>query len=401
MPSNRLLQRPRHQAPSMYGRQGFAVRQQGPFNNRGPFRFVGPILSSVSVPTEIGPPSSLNVGTHVDLVLLQTFAVVADSGTQRRASERLHITPQAVGAQVKKLEQELGVVLFERGRGGSRLTSAGGEILEHARRILKSSTRLIEFAEGVTLGDAGSLSIACYPVHVERMLGSVLGKFHAKLPQVRIDLSQMRDDRRRGWGTSLFEELRDGQVDVAIGPKHDGPEYGLTGCQLYIARIVALVPENHAFRHSGSIPVAELAQQPLLIAPDGFFSRQRVSQAAREAGFELTVAFQSSNPPALLALGSHGLGIPVIADDYPLVGQQRFPYPVVSDVRGDPIQTEVWMHWRESAPRTPALDALIAITKDLVDDERRLGKKYQEYYRSEMVGRERREELVEEGAPNG
>lgn len=314
------------------------------------------------------------------------FVRTANESSFRKAADKLNMSPAAVKEHVDNLERDLGITLFERSRTGIRLTRAGQEILQQADQILRASNRLTEYAKGLGDGSSGTVSIACYPVHVERFLGNVMGDFAKEHPGVRIDLSQMRDDRRRTWGRSLFEELRDGHVDLAIGPPHVQSGLGLDGFKIYIARIVALLPDSDDDRGSKSIPISMLKGKPLLIAPEGFFSRERVTQAARESGFELTVALQSSNPPALLTLGRNGLGIPVLPDDYPLVGQQRFPYPVILDRSGMPIQTEVWLHWRAKTLLPESVKEFIECAKQAVQNEARSGRRYEEYYKAEIFG---------------
>ncbi|MGV8896345.1 MAG: LysR family transcriptional regulator [Rhodoglobus sp.] len=332
---------------------------------------------------------------RTSLLALHSFVAAAGAKSIREAAVQLNLSAPALNDRLRQLEKDLGVKLLESSNTGTKLSVVGREVLDYAQRVLKSHGRLSEFAKGAKNGTLGSLSIACYPVHVERLLGNVLGQYVIDHPGIRVDLSQMRDDRRRTWGRSLFEELRDGDVDLAIGPPHVGDEYGLSGFRLYAARIVAMLPDQHQLRREPSIQISALRGLPLLIAPEGFFSRERVREAARDAGFALSVMAQSSNPPALLALGSHGLGIPILPDDYPLVGQQRFPYPVIEDAAGKPIQTEVWIHWRTEAPKTRAVEAFLALVEQFVEREQKVGRKYEEYYRAEMGGFERRAEHSE------
>jgi len=324
---------------------------------------------------------------RVNLVALHSFAVAAREPSLRAAAEKLHVSVPALSGRLRQLSKDLGEVsLMESDRTGTKLTAVGREVLAYAERLLKSARRLEEFAAGVVVGAEGSVSIACYPVHVERILGEAIARFRKSYPEIRLDFSQMRDDRRRTWGRTLFEELRDGDVDLAVGPPHVGDEYGLDGFRLYLAKIVALVPDGHPFRNSPEIPIAELRHSNLLIAPEGYFSRERVQEAARDAAVSLTVKVDSANPPALLALGRAGLGVPVLPDDYPLVGQQRFPYPAVTSPVAGPIRTEVWIHWRRDALQPPAMERFLASVRDVVSEEEREGRRYQEYYQAEMRG---------------
>lgn len=159
---------------------------------------------------------------------------------------------------------------------------------------------------------------------------------------------------------------------------------GLEGTKAYDARILALVPDEHAYRHASRMPITALKGERILIAPDRYFSREAVSAAAREAGIELTVAAQSSTPTALLALGRNGLGIPVLPDDYPLVGQQRFPYPVLTSSNEDEVKTEVWLQWRSYSLLSPAVQRFLDFAREEIEYELASGRRHEPYYGADL-----------------
>lgn len=320
---------------------------------------------------------------------LEYLVEVGRGQSFRSAATHLHMSVSNVSRQIANLERLLGVVLFERRPDGVRLTAAGHDVYKEATRILQAVNRIAERGRDADRSIQGVVSIACYPVHVERLLGRVIGTFRRKFPQVRIDLSQMRDDRRRTWGERLFDEVRKGDVDLAMGPPH--ATGGLRGMRVYDARIVAMVPDDDPYRFAKSMPIHAFEKRPVLIAPNEFFSRERVSTEARVAGFELDVAAQSSSPTALLVLGRNGVGTPVLPDDYPLVGQQRFPYPVIEDANGMPISTPVWLHWR-SEELEPAVARFVSEARAEVRRESRLGRVFESYYGADLISNHKQEE---------
>lgn len=310
---------------------------------------------------------------------LQYFLRLSKEKSNRQAADSLYISPAALDEQIRHLEKALGVTLFDRSRRGVTLTPAGRLLVPYAERAVERIIRLSEFADGLQAGDSGTVTIACYPVHVERFLGTVISRFRRAHPLVQLDLTQMRDDRRRDQGRSLFDELRSGEVDLAMGPPHTHLD-GISGFEAYVARIVALVADDHEYRQQPSVPITELAKSPVLVAPDGYFSRMRLEDAARQANMTLTVGAQSSSPPALMVLGKSGLGIPVLPDDYPLVGQHAPPYPVVTDGEGNEIATPVWLQWRATDQPTEASQSLLEIAEALVAEEQLQGRTLQNYY---------------------
>jgi LysR family transcriptional regulator, carnitine catabolism transcriptional activator len=297
----------------------------------------------------------------------------------RQAADSVHLSVSTFTKHIDSLEGALGIQLFLRDRRGVTLTAVGRQLVPYAELAVGKMIRLAEFADGLGAGSEGTLSIACYPVHIERFLGTVIERFRARNPGVRLDLTQMRDDRRRDLGRSLFDELRSREVDLAMGPPHVHLD-GIDGFEAYVAKITALVPDTHPSRRASTISISELAHEPVLVAPGGYFSRLRLEAAAQSAKVSLSIGAQSSSPPALMVLGKSGLGVPVLPDDYPLVGQHDCPYPTVTDVDGQEIFTPVWLQWRTTDPLSPASETFIAVGKEVASEENRNGRIRQDYY---------------------
>jgi len=310
---------------------------------------------------------------------LMYFLRLSTAPSFRSAAESVHLTVSAFTTQIDSLERALGLQLFIRSQRGVTLTAVGRQLVPYAELAVEKMIRLAEFADGLGAGSEGTLSIACYPVHVERFLGTAIERFRTVSADVRLDLTQMRDDRRRDLGRSLFDELRSREVDLAMGPPHVHLE-GIAGFEAYVAKITALVPDAHPCRRASTIAISELAQEPVLVAPAGYFSRLRLEAAAHSAKVSLKIGAQSSSPPALMVLGKSGLGVPVLPDDYPLVGQHEHPYPTVTDSDGREIFTPVWLQWRTTDPLSPAAEAFVEIGREVVSEETRDGRIRQNYY---------------------
>jgi DNA-binding transcriptional LysR family regulator len=313
---------------------------------------------------------------------LQCFVEAAEQQSFRRAADALNVTQPALSQHIQVLERILRVSLFERSARGVKLTPIGQQLVVRARAVLNSVERLEEFADNLAAGQDGTISIACYPVHIERFLGSVIGAFRRDHPRIRLDLTRLRDDRRRGLGRSLLEELRDGEVDLAMAPRD--PKLSLEGIKVYDAKILALVPDSDPYRHQPTIPIEGLRGRPVLIAPPKYFSRRAVENLARDSGFDLQVEADSSTPSALLVLGRQGLGIPILPDDYPLVGQQRYPYPVLTSQDGTEVATPVWLQWRSEGSPGPLIASFLQYVRHEVEYERRHGRRRECYYQADL-----------------
>ena len=123
--------------------------------------------------------------------VLRYFEAVAEGGSIRRASERLHISPSAVNRQILKLEDHLGTPLFERHPNGMRLTDAGQLVLHHARATLHDFARLrgdIDSLRGIVSGDVTITTLDSLTVH---FLPEAVARFVAVHPAVQIRVVAM------------------------------------------------------------------------------------------------------------------------------------------------------------------------------------------------------------------
>ncbi|UOY03718.1 LysR family transcriptional regulator [Blastococcus sp. PRF04-17] len=304
----------------------------------------------------------------ITLRQLERFLAVLEAGSVRKGAVERNFEPQTFSSDLEKLATALGVKLFDSVRGKGSFPTVSARLIEgRVRELLAAAERLESYAKSLSEGSTGVISIAAYPVHLERFLARLIAQFASSFPDVSLDLSKIRDDRRRGLGRSLFEELRDGDVDFAMGPPHtDIP--GIEGIKAYDARIVVLFPEQDPRASADQVPIEELRNLQLLTAPRTYFSRDKVQELAAEAGFDLKVVHEGSSPPALRALGMAGWGVPVLPDDYAVVRSRH--HPVLIDAKGHEVLTPVWLHWRTEQSNPAPVPSFIKLAKELAAAER-------------------------------
>lgn len=297
---------------------------------------------------------------------LEILALVDQCGSFTSAAKVVSLSTPSVRDHIAALEQALGAPLVDRTPRGTLLTPQGRQVLKRGREIIESAERLQEFCLAAASASGGVLSIACYPVHLERFLAAVLGEFRQLMPDVKLDLTRVRDDRRRNLGRSLFDEMRHGDVELAMGPPQ--PTRDLSGIHLYDAKIVLMLPNEDLNRHRSSVSVRVLKGRPVLAAPRDYFSREKVVQACKAEGFDLIVEIESASPPALIALGANGVGLPVLPDDYAGARDDRFPYPVLTQGEEE-LSTPVGLQWFASRSLSPPAEAFVAIARRRAEAE--------------------------------
>ena len=122
---------------------------------------------------------------------LRSFVAVAEELHFGRAAARVHIVQPALSRQIRALEEELGVRLFERDRRRVALTPAGAVFLEEARSLLEQVARAVEAAQRADRGELGSLRIGYVPAMVSTGLPEMVRRFRERYPDVDVQLQEM------------------------------------------------------------------------------------------------------------------------------------------------------------------------------------------------------------------
>jgi DNA-binding transcriptional LysR family regulator len=145
----------------------------------------------------------------MELYQLRTFTAVAEEGHLTRAAERLHVSQPAVSGQIKALEQEFDVRLFERSASGMVLTVAGRELLAHAQRVLAAADEMKHAARQLTGEIAGVLRIGTVSNPASLRVGDLLAATIARHPKLELELHHEVS------GAAL-EGVREGRLDASF-----------------------------------------------------------------------------------------------------------------------------------------------------------------------------------------
>jgi len=214
-----------------------------------------------------------------ELRQLRTFVVVAEELHFTRAAERLNLAQQALSAQIRKLEERLGVELFERTTRRVELTEAGRTLLSHAMPLLASATRAWEEVARAGLGDVGQISVSYAPTARREVLPEILGEVHRRYPRLEVKSCEL------WWGR---DAITSGLADVAItrGPAPDDPE--IQSAALMHSRIGVILGSDHALAGRADLQVTELAGTALEIQSRRFSPHfyDAILSTMRSGGFD-------------------------------------------------------------------------------------------------------------------
>ncbi len=248
----------------------------------------------------------------MDLRHLRTFVTVAEQGTVSRASLHLHVAQPALSRQIRDLEEELGIKLFDRVRRRLVLTVEGEQLLGDCRSILGTMDGLRERAQLMRRGAAGVLRVAATPQTIDGVFSSFLHRFSASHPNVQIKLTE-------SVGVDHESMLERGQVHVTVGliqPGHAGSPF-IEIFHLAPLEFLAASHESLEVGAGGDVEIGRLAAHPLLLLDTSFYVRTTFDAACRLAGVKPNIFVESRTPHALLALAEAGHGVAIVPSVLP------------------------------------------------------------------------------------
>ncbi len=285
----------------------------------------------------------------VSLRQLQVFRSVARHRSFSRAAEDLVISQPAVSAQIKSLEQVLGVPLFQRTGRGVELTEAGRQLLPYAERLLDLLDEALAAVHELRCAQRGQVRVAASTTAGIYVVPKALGAFHRAYPGVELSLDVLNR-------FAVQQRLLAGDADVAIMGLIEDPQ-DLEIEQFLPNELVVIASPRHHLARRHQIPLDEIAREPFLVREIGSGTRADMERIFAEAGLSPRVAMELRSNGAIKQAVAADLGIAVMPRD--AIGLEvETGRLIVLDVQGFPVRR--WWSLVRRAGRTPsaAADAL-------------------------------------------
>jgi len=229
---------------------------------------------------------------------LRAFHFVAKFGGFSRAAEALFLTQPAVSEQVKKLEQDHDLLLFQRERKRVTLTYEGEELFQSTKQYFEIEEQIESFLTESSASVRGDLRIVADSAF---HLTAFLGKFQKAYPNIKITV-------RSGNTEGILEELRAYNAEIGVvGIVSPGKDMDVL--DLGSTEIVAFAAQGVLLASKASLTLEELADLPLIFREDGSKTRQKLEHAAAQQGIELKPAIVAEGREAVRELVASGAGI--------------------------------------------------------------------------------------------
>ena len=288
---------------------------------------------------------------------LKYLVALADHKHFGRAAAACYVSQPTLSTQIKKLEDELGVPLVERAPRKVMLTPAGRDAAERARRIVAEVEQMKEAARRSQDPEAGTVRLGMFPTLGPYLLPHVVPRIRARFPHLELLLVEEKSD-------VLLSRLREGKLDAGLLALPVADDQLHTEF-LFEEPFVLAVPESHPLAQRGSLTLAELSHQQLLLLEDGHCLRELALDVCRLSGANEKSEFRATSLETLRQMVAADVGItllPTLAVKPPVARSPNIHLLGFSDSHPS---RRIAMVWRKSSAMSGFLQVFAQVFREL------------------------------------
>jgi len=280
---------------------------------------------------------------------LRFIVAVAQERNFRRAAERSFISQPALSLAIQKLEEELGLKIFERGKSDITVTPVGTAIVEQAQRVLEEAERIREIAAQGKNQLAAPLRIGIIHSVGPYLLPDLIPALKKVAPHMALDVEE-------NITANLDNLLRNGKLDVIVIALPFG-DAGILTHPLYDEPFEVVVSSEHRWADRRSIKAGELADEKVLLLDSGHCFSNQVAEACPDLSRKGTDAQHGTSLETIRNMVASGLGVTVLPASANSVRYRSRLLKVIPFAKPVPAR-RIALAWRKSFARTQAIEAL-------------------------------------------
>jgi len=291
---------------------------------------------------------------------LRYAVAVAQERNFRRAAERSFVSQPALSLAIQRLEDELGVQIFERSRTEVTVTPIGSRIIEQAQRVIEEAGKVKEIARQGKDQLAGSLKLGVIYTVGPYLLPELIPILHKKAPQMPLDVEE-------NLTAQLDILLRNGRIDAAVlALPFEAPNVAVL--PLYDEPFTVVVPAEHPWARRTAIKADELSREKVLMLASGHCFSNQVAEACPELQRHGAEILQGNSLETIRNMVASGLGITVLPAS---AASPRYRSALLKVIpfKAPPPSRRIALAWRKSFAR----DKAIAVLADAIRATKILG----------------------------
>lgn len=243
---------------------------------------------------------------------LHYFMAVYEELHFTKAAEKLGIAQPTLSQQIRVLEDELGMPLFDRIGKKIVVTEAGSLLFSYTSEVLNTLQNVKDSIKDLQALEGGQIRIGIMPSDLYRITQLVID-FHQKFPKVKLKILASID---------IMRQVLENEVDIGIGTNVESDDR-LVIIPLCREEYVLTVSKEHPLSNQTVISIAELEDLPMVMYPEGFLGREVVEEAVKKHGFQLHSILETSSVTSIMNLVRANIGVTV--QPYPLLQQMNDP----------------------------------------------------------------------------
>ena len=240
----------------------------------------------------------------IELIKIETFLRAAETLNFSETAKQLHMSQPSVSHQIKTLEQELGVTLFERSGTGLRLTEAGGMLLPWARRLLHDMNNMQEMMSSLDEEVAGDLHIACSTTAGKYILPQLAARFRQRYPGIQISIPACASEQ-------VTLNLLEGNAQLGVISR-EVYDQKMEVQEFFHDRISLIAPAGHRWAAHTSIEPSDLLEEPVIMREPTSGTRRVVLEELAKHDInlgDLNVFLELGNAEAIVRTVAAGYGV--------------------------------------------------------------------------------------------
>lgn len=285
---------------------------------------------------------------------LQYVVAVAELKSFSQAALQCHVSQPTLSSQIKKMEDLLGISIFERTNKKVMLTQAGESIIRSARRILQEVSTIHDIAESSQDPLAGNFRIGAFPTLATYIFPDLMARAKYSYPKLKLVL---REDKT----ADLIDQLKAGDIDAALLALPVEVD-GLVSQALFDDEFLLAVAPDHPLSPASKVDLRVLQDHKLLLLDEGHCLRDQALEVCHRSGASEDEDVRATGLETLRQMVKAGVGMtlmPQIAVQPDESGIRYIPF------RDPPPRRTIGLVWRKSTARLPVMHALVALLSDV------------------------------------
>lgn len=290
--------------------------------------------------------------SQIKLSQLRALLAVAEYGNFSEAALRLELSQSAVSHAIASLEDELGVLLFSRGRQGASPTSVGEQVIDYAEKILQLLDEMVAAAKSEKSLQSGSVRVACMRSAATHILPSAIVQFRRRCPGIAIDILEHVDH------LDVEKALREGQADIGFTHLPTSAEFETW--EILRDEYVALLPPSTNLKQN-QCTWEELFAYPLIVPSTNVACYTTLRNHLLSAGIRIDnhVAYQVNEDSTVVSMVLQGLGATII----PRLAAEPIPSAVRACSLPVPLERVIGVAVLANTLLTPAVFAFLDVLR--------------------------------------